>query len=232
MINSGETMTSILNLTNKIFKMRNSFLKKGFTLSEVLITIAIIGIVAAITLPTLLNKTQDAKYKTAYKKAFSVLSQALAKANNEDLIIDAQSNSPRPSDFDKNFLAIMSQFSVVKQCTTNNNSECWVVGEKYGLDFGSGYPAQNSYAFVDSSGFVWSQFWYGEPEIFVDTNGFKEPNQWGKDRFAFMLKDINNVANKGIPVKVLPYPDNAVPVCTDNVCETQDNYYGTTWLYQ
>ncbi len=50
---------------------------KGFTLAEVLITLGIIGVVAAMTMPTLINSTQGAQYKTAYKKALSVLSQAI-----------------------------------------------------------------------------------------------------------------------------------------------------------
>ena len=37
----------------------------GFTLAEVLITLGIIGVVAAMTKPTLMNQTQGAQYKTA-----------------------------------------------------------------------------------------------------------------------------------------------------------------------
>ena len=50
----------------------------GFTLAEVLITLGIIGVVAAMTMPTLINSTNGAQYKTAYKKALSVMSQAVA----------------------------------------------------------------------------------------------------------------------------------------------------------
>ena len=50
---------------------------RGFTLAEVLITLGIIGVVAAMTMPTLINSTQGAQYKTAYKKALSVMSQAV-----------------------------------------------------------------------------------------------------------------------------------------------------------
>ena len=49
----------------------------GFTLAEVLITLGIIGVVAAMTMPTLMNSTQGAQYKTAYKKALSAISQAV-----------------------------------------------------------------------------------------------------------------------------------------------------------
>ena len=50
----------------------------GFTLAEVLITLGIIGIVAAMTMPTLINATNGVQYKTAFKKALSVMSQAIA----------------------------------------------------------------------------------------------------------------------------------------------------------
>ena len=43
-------------------------MKKGFTLAEVLITLGIIGVVAAMTLPALVNKTQNQELVTAFKK--------------------------------------------------------------------------------------------------------------------------------------------------------------------
>ena len=49
----------------------------GFTLAEVLITLGIIGVVAAMTMPTLINQTNGAQYKAAFKKALSVISQGV-----------------------------------------------------------------------------------------------------------------------------------------------------------
>src|SRR5574344_3609 len=49
----------------------------GFTLAEVLITLGIIGVVAAMTMPTLINATNGAQYKAAYKKGLSAISQAV-----------------------------------------------------------------------------------------------------------------------------------------------------------
>ena len=76
----------------------------GFTLAEVLITLGIIGVVAAMTMPTLMNQTQGAQYKTAYKKALSALSQAVtlnvaldewnfADANNDKYKIEEMLSS-------------------------------------------------------------------------------------------------------------------------------------------
>lgn len=51
--------------------------KLGFTLAEVLITLVIIGVIAAMTVPTLMNNTQGQENKTAFKKAISAMNQAL-----------------------------------------------------------------------------------------------------------------------------------------------------------
>lgn len=48
----------------------------GFTLAEVLITLGIIGVVAAMTIPTLIANTRSQQYRSSYKKAMSTLSQA------------------------------------------------------------------------------------------------------------------------------------------------------------
>lgn len=57
--------------------MQQKTVKNAFTLAEVLITLGIIGVVAAMTMPTLMNSTQGAQYKAAYRKALSALSQAV-----------------------------------------------------------------------------------------------------------------------------------------------------------
>ena len=49
----------------------------GFTLAEVLITLVIIGVIAAMTVPTLMNNTNAQEYRSALKKAISGLNQAL-----------------------------------------------------------------------------------------------------------------------------------------------------------
>ena len=59
---------------------------KAFTLAEVLITLGIIGVVAAMTMPTLINQTNGAQYKAAFKKSLSAISQAATlNASLEDM---------------------------------------------------------------------------------------------------------------------------------------------------
>ena len=50
--------------------------KNGFTLAEVLITLAIIGVVATLTLPALMTNTGEQQFITGYKKMINTLSEA------------------------------------------------------------------------------------------------------------------------------------------------------------
>ena len=50
---------------------------RGFTLAEVLITLMIIGIVAALTIPSVISNYQQQEFKTGLKKAVSVLNEAI-----------------------------------------------------------------------------------------------------------------------------------------------------------
>ena len=60
-----------------IRRERNIKMKKnGFTLAEVLITLAIIGVVATMTLPALMTNTQEQQAKTGLKKGINTLTEA------------------------------------------------------------------------------------------------------------------------------------------------------------
>ncbi len=57
-------------------KIENN-VKKGFTLAEALITLVIIGVIAALTIPAILVNTEQHEYKSALKKALSALNQVI-----------------------------------------------------------------------------------------------------------------------------------------------------------
>ncbi|MDO5437770.1 MAG: type II secretion system protein [bacterium] len=50
---------------------------KAFTLAEVLITLAIIGVVAAVSIPSVISNSQQMEFKTGLRKAVSVLNSAI-----------------------------------------------------------------------------------------------------------------------------------------------------------
>ena len=90
----------------------------GFTLAEVLITLGIIGVVAAMTMPTLMNQTNGAQYKAAYKKALSAISQgitlnvALDGGSFADSTEGSSNTSTQPANSIGKFLA--DRMNVVK----------------------------------------------------------------------------------------------------------------------
>ena len=51
--------------------------KSGFTLAEVLVTLMIIGVIAAMTIPSLMQSTAQQEFRAAYKKATSMINQAV-----------------------------------------------------------------------------------------------------------------------------------------------------------
>lgn len=176
---------------------------KAFTLSEVLITLGIIGVVAAMTLPTVINKTQDKQFKVAYKKAYSSLSQAFlymhAAGEYQDMssvTTEGTMNTPAVGD---NFKAISKYFRATKTCFDKNASECWeCIDGEAGFIYG-GAPNwigcnNDNYAFVDSSGMSWYLYSNKEFPVLIDVNGKKKPNKLGKDRFVMKFassKDKN-----------------------------------------
>ena len=66
-------------------------MKKAFTLSEVLITLGIIGVVAAITIPSLITKYQKKVIETTLKEDYSIMAQVnrMMIANEVDFDMSA-----------------------------------------------------------------------------------------------------------------------------------------------
>lgn len=99
-------------------------------------------------------------------------------------------------------------FKAQKSCDNNNCFDCWKDEERICKNECSplspeGKPNASMYSFIDASGRSWSQYSSSENIYLVDTNGFKEPNKFGRDRwlFTFIGQDKNRSV-KGIPVGV------------------------------
>ena len=59
-------------------------MKKGFTLAEVILTLVIVGIAAAMTIPGVINNTNDREYKAKFKEIYAVLDNATNLIKNEN----------------------------------------------------------------------------------------------------------------------------------------------------
>ena len=198
----------------------------GFTLSEILITLGVIGVVSAMTLPVIIKNINNFQYKTAYKKAYSVMSQALLNMVNDDQFI-WDGDTVMNANYDENFRLLSNYIKTTKTCFENNANLCWYCDGEAGY-YNSSAPnytgcGKSNYAFVDNSGTAYYMYANQHRTVVIDTNGNKAPNQLGRDRFVlYFLKD-----NEKRIVKFSPFSDypNKDRWCPQGYC------YYTSWLY-
>ncbi len=100
--------------------------EKGFTLAEVLITLAIIGVVAAISIPSVISNSQQQEFKTGLRKAVSVLNSAITM----NMALDGES----PYDNANLFGYLQKSMNVIKT-VTSTQSEYYVLGQYGGGSF-------------------------------------------------------------------------------------------------
>lgn len=206
-------------------KINLNFNTNGFTLAEVLLTLAIVGIVASLTIPSLISNVQTEQYKKAYKTAYRDANIAWQKSLGENLLVKTTAWADQPNN-NLNFKMFMDQFTIKTDCYAgDNNNLCWnSSGQKFYIQF----PKITTPAFIDNQGRSWSRA-CDEPscgfEILVDTNGLKGPNIFGKDRFYFYPKDINDNLFEKL-IKLAPDSDKGVD---GNVCPSGGCYY-TSWI--
>ena len=212
----------------------------GFTLAEVLFTILIIGVVASMTIPPLMNNTQNAEFKSAWKKDFSVLSQASLQYLQENQTFLGATDYAN---------LLQPYLKVAQYCPTHSSTEgCWVPsGSNHYLKttFGStiaGTPDNSTnkdlglaQGLILNDGTTLATYSQWSPNcalagnvcgwVIVDVNGFKAPNTVGRDVYGIFV----------LPDKVVPMGSNAVTwynnVCGNGDAGVGDSGYGCSALY-
>lgn len=167
---------------------------KAFTLAELLVSLTIIGVIAALTTPVVITRSQEKEFFVAYRKAFAVGNEAMeyviARGKYKEL--GARFDSSEGAAIQKeNFKEFSNFFLKRKECFDGNNSECWNPdGEKL---YKNSQPSEGCLAFTDQSGMAWSLYSNSENITLVDTNGNKGPNHYGKDRWYFVPVNAEGV---------------------------------------
>ncbi len=171
-------------------------MKKGFTLAEVLITLGIIGVVAAATIPSLITAYQKRATESQLKKAYSTLVNALRMSENDpdfnytppDTYEYALGTHDKYGIFKSYFAPYMQGVTVL---TSNNRN--WRGKTPAGADaslvanFGDGCHCINDgtcFRMVNHG----TNYFY----ILVDLNGPSRPNIVGRDIFYFALHFTDN----------------------------------------
>lgn len=154
-----------------------SLKRPAFTLAEVLITLGIIGVVAAMTMPSLVANYEKKRTATAVKKAYSELSQALKLAEVDYGDMEYW-DYPDGFDIEENKAFVNRYITPYYKGVTmlqDGMISDWTGISDTGINF------------ISSNGTIFS----GKPNstnafyVLVDINGFKRPNKMGTDIFYF-----------------------------------------------
>ena len=224
--------------------------KYAFTLAEVLVTLGIIGVVAALTMPALIANYQKHVAVNKLKKAYTIISQFVQKAEEDNgSMYDWNDLAPSTgSAYDKAFYMfntyIKPYFNVLSDSATYGKK----VGRegtddylRYILDYKGGKNVfktmestsfsgvTSNILFMTNDGFLFG-FDYHQTSCFtnyhcyymiVDINGSQKPNVAGKDVFRFAI-----YAGKSY-TKVLPVYKTSSQSCDNfGVCKPIEHKCG------
>ena len=183
-------------------------MKKGFTLAEVLITLGIIGVVAAMTLPALVQNYQAKVLSTQLKKQYGIITNIMQKMNY-DL------GGFKVTDFSYHTFAPMFKKYLIntRDCGNVNCEDMGHTNEETGM-----VRVSNNYKTYTNNDLQNIRFDDGQVIISdgalflieneqnilifvsVDVNGIKKrPNRWGQDLFTFQIFDNGKVLPMGHP---------------------------------
>ena len=174
----------------------------GFTLAEVLITLGIIGVVAALTIPTLMANYQKQVWINKLKKTYSVLNEGYKQIMVNQGCTDMICTGFMPDDIVLNFANEEAKNKFITTFKlTNLNSSQWDYEIKKGDDLcgsnvtfsgciGSSVADETlSGSTADGSIISFLNGWILGGIVLVDTNGLRGPNEFGRDIFVFAYTD-------------------------------------------
>ncbi len=188
---------------------------KAFTLAEVLITLGIIGVVAAMTIPTLISKIGKRQLETQIKASYSTIAQTMRAVQADDVDFDmtiATDEGQEPTNnWFKNY--ILPYLKVEKVCY--NTAGCWhkkgtvkdLQGNSFPWDYDAGLGtyivtfviAKGAYFNIDGMSIYRMNTLFGINTdsiglvFYFDANGDRKPNKIGKDIYVMAY-----TADKGL----------------------------------
>ena len=203
-----------LEVDSSVASLLQNDMKKSkhaaFTMAEVLITIGIIGLVAAMTMPSLINNHRNKALEAGLKKNYSVISQALAMYQAQNGIT-LTSADIRPRELKS---LIMPYFNVLIDCgigteeeacifndleNSSNSDNIYKTYNNNTLDLG--YFDDGQFILTDGSMiFIENSTVENDPRryISVDVNGYlKRPNKLGFDLFMFQIDKNGKILPMG-----------------------------------
>ena len=172
--------------------------KSAFTLTEVLITLSIIGIISALTVPDLMKNYQKEAQEVQIRKA----SQEFANAIDMYITEQGKSTLAGTDIFNDIDSFVTSYLKTTKTCEKNdedNTTNSCFAGTSYRAISGQSSTmscSEKSYVLANSSSICVTAFTNGEDtnssarpylKVIMDSNGSEKPNIGGRDMFTFYI---------------------------------------------
>ncbi len=188
--------------------------KFAFTLAEVLITLGIIGVVAALTIPTLMQKYQVKRTVALLKEDQAIISQMLKLAIEENGEPEGWIGLEKHGTESAKVLAekLNPYWKLALDCGIDDeNGNCVYNGEyKYlnGTPYMNYAKAKTLYKIKLNNGTGITYYFYPNPFkilFVVDVNGDKKPNVAGRDVFWFWYKTDKGLRPLGSPNEIYDY---------------------------
>ena len=200
------------------------FKKVAFTLAEVLITLGIIGIVAAMTIPTLITNYQKKQTVTKLQKAISVINQAY-KLSFDDVGEPDDAFSIGSENYFKQYWApyikVQTYCSTPQVCGYSSNTPFKTLNNALAnftlvaANKRTTFYTMDGFLFVilTASGSLVNPEGNRSNHVFVDINGSTGPNKIGRD--VFLLLRVED--GKGVQPFGYQYSSNEVNnLCVNN----------------
>ena len=181
--------------------MFDNIRRAAFTLAEVLITLCIIGVVAAMTIPTLMHKIESKQLQVGFKTAYSLLSQSVLYLQQEHGQGLKAYYTVHGNLGDDNYYYRKEELYNL----FNNSSHIKVIGKcEYPAKIRNYNNTQDAYTSLTAGGkeVIENAMANGmcvnilvnaaQITLAIDTNGIKKPNRLGFDIFYFYI-DNNDV---------------------------------------
>jgi len=179
--------------------LTGEFMKKAFTLAEVLITLGIIGVVAAMTIPSLLQTYAKKRTAAQLKESYSIVQQAIRLSENDNGEAESWDVNLNGHDFFHKYLA-----NYVKWQNEYTTTELNKIAPRKHLD-GSNYTGtfytQNitSHFSLINGAMISVQIETNGLFVGIDVNGVSKPNRMGIDTFFFFFSNQYGLVPNGGP---------------------------------
>ena len=193
----------IQSCKNQIDRFRTKFgmtnFKKlcAFTLSELLLSLTIVGVISVLTVPVIVRNIQKQIFATQVKN-FAAEIEQLAQ---QELVAHHTRNIFNTDFSDYQKLFSNKHFKIAKYCPTNGRN-CWKKLGQYKLIKNGYWQGNGDPSVVLKNGIIIkyiSQNLYGNKVVtFVfDINGNDKPNVIGRDTFSFHINQRGKVVDIG-----------------------------------